>query len=91
MHGMNGAGCVVLKRRVMRDQLLDVVAQVERCTIAVEACTSAFCWARKFEALGCQVIISPQCVKPFVRRQKSDGSDAEAIYLGAASRSPADG
>ena len=53
----------------MRDQLLDIVAQVERCTIVVEACTGAFCWARKFEALGHQVkIISPQYVKPFVRR-----------------------
>ena len=43
LHGVNHHGCVVLKRRVMRDQLLDIVAQVERCTIVVEACTGAFC------------------------------------------------
>jgi transposase len=68
----------------MRDQLLDIVAQVERCTIVVEACTGAFCWARKFETLGHQVkIISPQYVKPFVRRQKNDGNDAEAICTAA--------
>jgi hypothetical protein len=42
LHGVNHHGCVVLKRRVMRDQLLDIVAQVECCTIVVEACTGAF-------------------------------------------------
>jgi transposase len=69
-----------LKRRVMRDQLLEVVAGIECCTIIVEACTGAFYWARKFEALGHQVrIVSPQYVKPFVRRQKNDSNDAEAI------------
>ena len=84
LHGVNHHGSVVLKRRVMRDQLLDIVAQVERCTIVVEACTGAFCWARKFEALGHRVkIISPQYVKPFVRRQKNDGNDAEAICTAA--------
>ena len=68
----------------MRDQLLEVVAQIERCTIVVEACTGAFYWARKFEELGHQVkIISPQYVKPFVRRQKNDGNDAEAICTAA--------
>ncbi len=84
LHGVNAAGRVVLKRRVMRDQLLEVVAQTQPCTIVVEACTGAFTWARKFEALGHRVkIISPQYVKPFVRRQKNDGNDAEAICTAA--------
>jgi len=84
LHGVNRGGGVVLRRRVMRDQLLDIVAQIERCTIVVEACTGAFYWARKFEALGHQMkIISPQYVKPFVRRQKNDGNDAEAICTAA--------
>lgn len=84
LHGVNAAGRVVLKRRVMRDQLLEVVAQTQPCTIVVEACTGAFTWARKFEALGHHVkIISPQYVKPFVRRQKNDGNDAEAICTAA--------
>lgn len=82
--GVNRGGGAVFKRRVMRDQLLEVVAQIERCTIVVEACTGAFYWARKFEELGHQVkIISPQYVKPFVRRQKNDGNDAEAICTAA--------
>ena len=73
-----------MKRRVMRDQLLAVMAQIERCTVVVEACTGAFYWQRKFEDLGHRVkIISPQYVKPFVRRQKNDRNDAEAICTAA--------
>jgi len=84
LHGVNRNGGVILKRRVMRDQLVEVVAQIDRCTVVVEACTGAFYWARKFEAFGHQVkIISPQYVKPFVRRQKNDGNDAEAICTAA--------
>ena len=60
LHGVNRNGRVVMKRRVMRDQLLAVLAQIDPCTMVVEACTGAFNWARKFEALGHQVkIISP--------------------------------
>lgn len=84
LQGVNAAGRVVLKRRVMRDQLLEVVAQTQPCTIVVEACTGAFTWARKFEALGHRMkIISPRYVKPLVRRQKNDGNDAEAICTAA--------
>jgi transposase len=84
LHGVNKAGSVVLKRRVMRDSLLRVIAQIEPCTIAIEACTGAFYWQRQFERLGHSVrIISPQYVKPFVRRQKNDGNDAEAICTAA--------
>ena len=84
LHSVNRNGRVVLKRRVMRDQLVVALTQIERCTVIVEACTGAFYWARKFEALGHQAkIISPQYVKPFVRRQKNDGNDAEAICTAA--------
>ncbi len=84
LHGVNRNGRVLLKRRVMRDQVLAAIAQIEPCTVVVEACTSAFYWQRQFEALGHRVkIISPQYVKPFVRRQKNDGNDAEAICTAA--------
>ena len=80
LHGVDSRGRVVVKRRVMRDQLLEVIGELEPCTIAIEARTGAFCWARKFEAIGHRVkIISPQYVKPFVRGQKNDSNDAEAI------------
>jgi len=84
LHGVDPKGRAVLKRRVMRDQLLPVLAAMEPCTIAIEACTGAFCWARKFEEIGHKVkVISPQYVKPFVRRQKNDNNDAEAICTAA--------
>jgi transposase len=84
LHGVNRNGRVVLKRRVMRDELLAAMARIDRCTVVLEACTGAFYWARKFEALGHQVkLISPQYVRPFVRRQKNDGNDAEAICTAA--------
>ncbi|MFC4349195.1 IS110 family transposase [Kordiimonas lipolytica] len=84
LHGVNKAGRAVFKKRVMRDQLLQVITRIEPCMIVVEACTGAFYWARKFEELGHKVkVISPQYVKPFVRRQKNDGNDAEAICTAA--------
>jgi transposase len=80
LHGVDRKGNPVFKRRVLRDQLLSVLAGIAPCIIAIEACTGAFCWARKFEELGHKVkIVSPQYVKPFVRRQKNDNNDAEAI------------
>ena len=84
LHGVNAAGHTVLRRRVMRDSLLQVMAQIEPCIVAVEACTGAFYWQRQFERFGHTVrIISPQYVKPFVLRQKNDGNDAEAICTAA--------
>lgn len=84
LHGVNAAGRVVLRRRVMRDSLLQVMAQIEPCIVAVEACTGAFHRQRQFERFGHTVrIISPQYVKPFVLRQKNDGNDAEAICTAA--------
>ncbi|WP_046867584.1 IS110 family transposase [Microvirga massiliensis] len=84
LHGVDRSGAVVLKRRVMRDSLMQVIAQMAPCTIAIEACTGAFYWQRRFEEHGHAVkIISPQYVKPFVRRQKNDGNDAEAICTAA--------
>ena len=52
LHGVNRNGRVILKRRVMRDQLLQVIAQTEPCTIAIEACTSAFYWQRQVRGPG---------------------------------------
>lgn len=84
LHGVNRNGHIVLRRRVMRDELLAAMAGIDRCMVVLETCTGAFYWARKFEALGHQVkVISPQYVKPFVRRQKNDGNDAEAICTAA--------
>jgi transposase len=80
LHGVDRKGRCVLVRRVRRDLLIKLVAELDPCLIGVEACTGAFYWQRQFERYGHTVkIIAPQYVKPFVRRQKNDSNDAEAI------------
>jgi transposase len=79
-HGVDRKGRCVLVRRVRRDLLIELVAELDPCLIGIEACTGAFYWQRQFERYGHTVkIIAPQYVKPFVRRQKNDSNDAEAI------------
>ncbi len=73
-------GRQVLGKRLRRDQLLPELAKLAPCIIGIEACTGAFFWQRQFEKLGHTVrIIAPQYVKPFVKHQKNDRNDAEAI------------
>ena len=80
LHGVDPGGRAVLRRRLRREQILPFVAALPPCTIGIEACASAFHWAREFERAGHAVrIVSPQFVKPFVRGNKNDGNDAEAI------------
>lgn len=79
-HGVDRQGRAVLARRLRREQLLKVLGELEPCLIGIEASTGAFFWQRQFEKLGHTVrIMAPQYVKPFVRRQKNDTNDAEAI------------
>jgi transposase len=80
--GMNRSGTVVLTKRLRRSQLLKFIANLPPCTIGIEACGGAYYWHRQFEELGHTAkIISPQFVKPFVKGQKNDGNDAEAIAI----------
>lgn len=82
LHGVGADGQVALRRRVMRDQLLQVTEAMPPCLIGIEACTGAFHWQRHFEAQGHTVkIIAPQYVKPFLKGQKNDGNDAQAICI----------
>lgn len=80
LHGADAEGRQVLSKRLRRDQLLMELAKLPPCIIGIEACTGAFFWQRQFEKLGHTVrIIAPQYVKPFVKHQKNDRNDAEAI------------
>lgn len=80
LHGIDEAGTVVLKKKLKRAQLLLFIAQLEPCVIAMEACGGSNYWAREFIKLGHTVkLISPQFVKPFVKTNKNDANDAEAI------------
>lgn len=80
LHGVAGDGRHVLKRRLRREALLPELSALAPCVIGIEACTGAFYWQRRFEKLGHQVkVIAPQYVKPFLKHQKNDQNDAEAI------------
>lgn len=86
LHGVNNAGKQVLKKRIGREGLIEYIANVPQCTIVMEACGSSNYWARTFQRNGHTVkLISPQFVKPFVKTNKNDANDAEAI-VEAASR-----
>jgi transposase len=79
-HGADASGEVVFRRKLRRDQLLAFFAGQPRCVVAMEACASAHYWAREIAALGQETrLIPPAYVKPFVKRQKNDMADAEAI------------
>lgn len=80
IHGCDAAGAAMFSKRVSRARLLSVFSAQPRCTVAMEACGGAHHWAREIEQLGHKVrLIPPAYVKPFVKRQKNDAADAEAI------------
>jgi len=80
VHGVDEKGKAVLKKQLKRAQMLAFFANLTPCRIGMEACGSAHYWARKLQALGHTVqLIAPQYVKPFVKRNKNDATDAEAI------------
>jgi transposase len=79
-HGADAAGHVVFRKRLMRAKLLEFFAAQPPCVVAMEACAGSHHWAREIGRLGHTVrLIPPAYVKPFVRRQKNDTADAEAI------------
>jgi transposase len=79
-HEADAAGGVVFRKKLRRDQLLAFFAAQPRCIVAMEACAGAHHWARELAALGHEPrLIPPPYVKPFVKRQKNDMADAEAI------------
>ena len=78
--GVDNNGVKVLTKKMTRQQLSKFCAKLSPCLIAMEACGSAHYWARKLQNYGHQVkIIAPQFVKPFVKSNKNDSLDAEAI------------
>jgi transposase len=79
-HGADASGEVVFRKRLRRDQVLSFFSALPRCVVAMEACASAHYWAREIAAVGHDTrLIPPAYVKPFVKRQKNDMADAEAI------------
>jgi transposase len=82
LHGVDRHGKSVWKRRLRRGQWLQaLIDKVEPgCEIGMEACTGAHHWARELQSRGYTVrLIAPQFVKPYVKSNKNDANDAEAI------------
>lgn len=80
VHGIDAGGAAVLRQRLTRARMLPFFAKKAPCLVGIEACGSAHYWARELARLGHQVrLIPPSYVKPYVKRQKNDMADAEAI------------
>lgn len=85
LHGAGADGSVLLRKRLSRAQVLPFLKKQPRCIVALEACATAHDWGRRIGALGHEImLIPPVYVKPFVKRQKNDMADAQAIAEAAA-------
>ena len=84
LHGAAADGTVLFRRRLRRERMLEFLASMSKRVVAMEACSSAHYWGRELGRLGHEVrLISPAYVKPYVKRQKNDMADAEAIVEAA--------
>ena len=84
LHGASINGEVKFRKKLSRGQFCAFMAQHPACLVVFEACGSASYWAREMETLGHEIkLIAPQYVRPFVKRQKNDAADAEAIVIAA--------
>ena len=80
LHGIDASGSVVLRKKLRRSELIDTFQKLPPCLVGMEACATAHYWAREISALGHQVrLMPPAYVKAYLRRQKNDAADAEAI------------
>ena len=80
LHGVDQHGKTVLKRQLKRDQMLSFFTNLPPSLIGMEACGSAHYWANKLQGMGHTVkLMAPQFVKPYVKTNKNDAADAEAI------------
>ena len=80
VHGINGVGEVVVRKTIRRAQVLKFFERLDPCLVGIEACGTSHYWAREISKLGHRVrLMPPAYVKPYVKRGKTDASDAEAI------------
>ena len=80
VHGIDAGGQVVIRRQLKRRYVLTFFQKLPPCLVGIEACASSHHWSRELQALGHTVrLMPPAYVKPYVKRQKNDATDAEAI------------
>ena len=80
VHGVDAAGQVVIRRQLKRRYVLTFFQKLPSCLVGIEACASSHYWSRELQALGHTVrLMPPAYVKPYIKRQKNDAADAEAI------------
>ncbi len=80
VHGVDASGEVVIRKPLRRRQVMPFFGKLSPCLIGVEACATSHHWARELQALGHRVRIMPaNYVKPYVKRNKNDAADSEAI------------
>ena len=79
VHGVDAGGQVVIRRQLKRRYVLAFFEKLAPCLVGIEACASSHHWSRQLRALGHTVrLMPPSYVKPYVKRQKNDATDAEA-------------
>jgi transposase len=80
VHGVDANGSVIVRRQIKRRYVLAFFQKLPPCLVGIEACASSHHWSRELKALGHRVrLMPPAYVKPYVKRQKNDAADAEAI------------
>ena len=80
VHGIDTQGKVIIRRQLKRRYVLAFFQKLQPCLVGIEACASSHHWSRELQALGHTVrLMPPAYVKPYVKRQKNDSADAEAI------------
>ena len=80
IHGVDASGAIVIRKQLRRRQVLPFFRKQPPCLVGMEACATAHHWAREIAALGHEVkLMPPHYVKPYVKRNKNDAADAEAI------------
>ena len=80
VHGVDAEGATVLRKQLRRAQVLAFFSRLGPCLVGLEACATAHYWARELRALGHEVRLMPaQYVKAYIKRNKHDAADAEAI------------
>src|SRR5437667_409642 len=80
VHGVDAEGATVLRKQLRRAQVLGFFSRLPPCLVGLEACATAHYWARELAALGHELRVMPaQYVKAYIKRNKHDAADAEAI------------